>query len=105
MSPIPLPALDVRRPQGPSPLGDAMRIFQIKGLQNQMAMQGAQLEGEQMRNRAQSLELQDDEKWRQAMSDPQWDGTPEQLLKNGLKRGVGPRSYAAMQQSLTQVQQ
>jgi hypothetical protein len=105
MSPIPLPALDVRSPQPDNPLDAAQRIFQIKGLQNQTSLQAAQLQGEQMRNRAQSLELQDDEKWRSALTDPSWDGTPEQLLKNGLKLGVGPRSYVTMQQGLTQAQQ
>lgn len=105
MSPIPLPALDVKAPPQDNGLDAVQRIFQIKGLQNQMALQGAQLQGEQMRNQAQSLELQDDVKWRAALSDPQWDGTPEQLLRNGLKYGVGPKSYVNMQQSLTQVQQ
>ena len=89
MSPIPLPALDVRPPQpGQNPLEDVMRMFQIKSLQNQGALQGAQLQSEQMRNQAQSLELQDDEKWRQAMSDPQWDGSPDQLLKTEFRSGV-----------------
>lgn len=105
MSPIPLPALDLKAPPQDNGLDAVQRIFQIKGLQNQMALQGAQLQGEQMRNQAQSLELQDDVKWRAALSDPQWDGTPEQLLRNGLKYGVGPKSYVNMQQSLTQVQQ
>jgi hypothetical protein len=104
MSPIPLPALDVRPPQAENPLDLMQRIIQIRGLQNQGAIQGAQLQGDLMKNREQSLELQDDDKWRSAMSDPDWDGTPEALLKNGLKRGVGPRSYFSMQQSLTQVQ-
>lgn len=105
MSPIPLPALDIKTEPAENPMDAVQRIFQIKALQSQMAMQGAQLESEQLRNRAESLELQDDEKWRGAMSDPSWDGSPEQLLRNGLKRGVGPRSYVTMQQSLTQVQQ
>lgn len=103
--PIPLPALDVATPRTQdNPLDLVQRVFQIRALQNQMAMQGEQLQGEQMRNRAESLELQDDEKWRSALSDPSWDGTPEQLLHNGLKLGVGPRSYLQMQQGLTQAQ-
>jgi hypothetical protein len=105
MSPIPLPALDVKTPSAENPMDAIMRIFQVRGLQNQTQLQGAQLESEQMKNQAQQLELQDDSKWRDALADPSWDGTPEQLLKNGLKRGVGPKSYYGMQTGLAQSQE
>ena len=47
----------------------------------------------------------DDQKWRAALQDPKWDGSPQQLLKNGLKQGVGPQSYGMMAQSLATIGQ
>lgn len=88
MASIPLVANTIRPPQS-SPLDELARIFQIKGLQQQQQAQGIGLQEAQ-------LALADDEKWRSAMSDPNWDGTPEQLLRNGLKQGVGPKSYSSV---------
>jgi hypothetical protein len=92
MGSVPLPALDIRTQQV-NPLDEFARIFQIRGLQGQQQLQQGQIQ-------EQNLALADDQKWRSAMSRPDWDGSPEQLLKNGLKAGVGPQSYAHVAQSL-----
>ena len=106
MSTIPLPALAVQAPpQGEQPLDMFARIAQIKGMQQNQQLQGAALQTRQLQNLQLQMESQDDQKWRTALADPNWDGTPADLLKNGLKQGVGPKSYMMMQQGLTQLQQ
>ena len=106
MSTIPLPALAVKAPpQGEQPLDMFARIAQIRGMQQNQQLQQAELQTRQLQNQQLQMESQDDQKWRAALADPNWDGTPADLLKNGLKQGVGPRSYMTMQQGLTQLQQ
>jgi hypothetical protein len=106
MGSVPLPALDVRTQQV-NPLDEFARIFQLRGLQQSQQIQQAQLQGINTENQTRQLALQegqltlaDDQKWRSAFAREDWDGSPEQLLKNGLKAGVGPKSYAAVAQGL-----
>lgn len=105
-SSIPLPALDIRPPAPPpSPLDEYARVANIKNALLGQQVGQAQLQGQQMQNQQQQLALQDDQKWRSVMSSPDWDGTPEGLLKQGLKQGVGPKSYLGMQQSILEMKQ
>src|SRR5215472_7608040 len=95
MSSVSLPALDIRTQQ-PSAFDELSRIFAIKNLSQQQQAGQLGLQQEQ-------LEMADDAKWRSAMSRPDWDGSPEQFLKNGLKAGVGPQSYSKVAQGLAAV--
>ena len=83
MGSIPLPALDIKQP--PSPLDEIARVFQIQGLQQQ-------IQGQQTQNQLGQLNLQqaqraqaDDAKWRAALTDPSFDGSPSKLLDLGLE--------------------
>jgi hypothetical protein len=108
---IPLPALDIRSPQPPDPLGEMGRIFQMKGMLQNQQLQKAQLQGQLSDNQIRQLQAQqaqlsqmDDQRWRAAMQDPNWDGSVSQLLRTGLKYGVGPQSYGTVAQGLAQAQ-
>ena len=103
MGSIPLPALAINQQQ-PSPLDEVARVFQIQGMQQQM-------QGQQTQNQLAQLNLQqaqraqaDDTKWRAALTDPSFDGTPSKLLDLGLKQGVGPQSWMNMGAGLTAMQ-
>src|SRR5215469_11776236 len=96
MASIPLPALDVRPPQQPTnPIEEFARVAQIKGLQ-------ADLETRQLQNQQLAMASMDDQKWRQAIADS--DGDPDQMMALGLKYGVGPKSYMAMQSAVMEHQ-
>jgi hypothetical protein len=88
-----LPALQIQPPAQQNLLEEYARIVGIKSALLQQQSQQNQIQQQQ-------LELQDDAKWRSVMSSPDWDGTPNDLLKRGLKAGVGPQSYLAMQQHM-----
>jgi hypothetical protein len=94
---IPLPALDVKPPQPVNPLEEYARVVNLKSAL--LAQQGQQMQNEQ-----QQLTLQDDQKWRQVMQSPDWDGSPDKLLKMGIKAGVGPTSYRTMQAAMLDAQ-
>src|ERR1700693_2468511 len=102
-SSIPLPALDIKPPvQQPGPLDEFARIMQIKGMQQNQQLGQAQLQGVQTENQTRQVQLQqaqneqqDDQKWRAALQDPNWDGSAQGLLKSGLKQQVGIKSYQA----------
>lgn len=79
------------------PLAEFGRISEIKSMMQQQQLQGQDIQTKQLQNQQLARESQDDQKWRSVMSDPQWDGTPEGMLKMGLQRGVGPKSYLGMQ--------
>jgi hypothetical protein len=96
MASIPLPALAVQPPaQQTNPIEEFARIAQIKGLQ-------ADLETRQLQNQQLAMASMDDQKWRQAIADS--NGDPDQMLNLGLKYGVGPKSYMAMQSAITEHQ-
>lgn len=95
MATIPLPALHAQPPAQSNPLEDYARIVNLKSAL--LAQQGQELQNQQV-----ELASQDDQKWRNVMSSPDWDGSPDKLLKMGLKAGVGPKSYVTMQQGLMQ---
>src|SRR5438132_10557669 len=102
MGSIPLPALAVK---GPEPFSDDfIRMLSPRYQQ----MQDAQLKGANLENQQRELQntqLQedqaDDHRWRAAIADPNWDGSSEQLLKNGLKQGVGAKSYTGMAHTMS----
>lgn len=92
---ISLPALDVKPPQTPNLLEDYSRIMQIQQAQGANQLQQGQIQQQQ-------LALQDDQAWRSALHDPNWDGTSDGLIKLGIKNGAGPKSVMSMQQGLTE---
>ena len=91
MGSIPLPALDVKVPEISNPMDDYMRITQFRN--QQKAFQTEQ-SGRELQLQEANEQHQDDTKWRSAMSNPNWDGTPESLLKNALKALEGSGSRA-----------
>lgn len=95
-----LPVTPYQPSSGESPLDAYVRIAQLKGMFQQQQLQGAELQKFQTENQLSQLNLQDEQKWRSVMSDPSWDGTPQDLLKRGLQAGVGPKSYMTMQQGM-----
>jgi hypothetical protein len=105
MSSIPLAANQIQTAPPPSsPLDEFARIMQIRGMQGQQQLQQTENQGAQLGLQEAQLSAADDQKWRAAMQDPSWDGSTDQLLKNGLKLGVGPKSYGTVATTLAAAQ-
>ena len=89
-----LPVTPFQPQQQESPLDAYVRIAQLKGMFQQQQLQGAELQKFQTENQLSQLNLQDEQKWRSVMSDPSWDGTPQDLLKRGMQAGSSSRRQA-----------
>lgn len=107
MASIPLPALDVRPPQQPDPMGDVSKLMAMKSMLGQQQVQQQQLQAGQLENQQREMDLKDQQNMRSLA--PQFLKKDDSGKATGfdadgyygalMGAGVSPSKIAAMQKA------
>lgn len=97
MSSIPLPALDIRPPQQPDPLGAFQKLMALKSLGQQQQIQQQTIQTNQQEQQLRQQQIADQQATRAAMKN--WDGKDyDALASSVLKNGGSANAATAITQ-------